>query len=317
MKFMKKVLSSFLGKIYEALIFLDRFFTIKNKFEVPVVSVGNIALGGRGKTPFVVELVLGLRARGFNPVVLTRGYGRSERKSCWIEEGKEKDLSTALTGDEAMEVFIKTRAPVLVGANRTSNAKKFLKERPGLHSVVFVLDDGFQHWSLKRDFDLVLVNKNDFLDSVLPCGRLRESVQSLARADLVLERGVDFVKESSFRFLPYEGEGLLVLTTRAEDESYANFFRNFKKVEFIKLADHADASQVLEVLSKTEATQVALGAKEAVKILSIGAAQSFFATGKANFFIKNRSVQIFYVECNLKIAKSEEMWRKILAKVQG
>jgi tetraacyldisaccharide 4'-kinase len=145
----------------------------------PVVSVGNISSGGSGKTPFVILLGGLLKARGIRFDVLSRGYGRGSRGVLPVEPGGlPRDF-----GDEPLLIARQLQVPVVVGEDRYE-AGRFAEEQfgPQMH----LLDDGFQHRRLARNFDIVLVTPEDARDSLLPSGRLRESLGALQRADAVV-----------------------------------------------------------------------------------------------------------------------------------
>ena len=144
-----------------------------------VVSVGNLSAGGSGKTPFVLLLGELLKARGIKFDVLSRGYGRESRGIRLIDPaGLPREF-----GDEPLLIARKLQMPVIVGEDR-HQAGQFAESRfgPQLH----LLDDGFQHRALARDFDIVLVTPQDAGDQLLPAGRLREPLSSLRRADAVV-----------------------------------------------------------------------------------------------------------------------------------
>ena len=145
----------------------------------PVVSVGNLSVGGSGKTPFVILLGELLKARGIQFDVLSRGYGRQTRGVLQVEPG---GLATAF-GDEPLLMARRLEVPVIVGEDRYQ-AGVLAEEKfgPQLH----LLDDGFQHRALARDFDIVLVTPDDARDTLLPAGRLREPRAALKRADAVV-----------------------------------------------------------------------------------------------------------------------------------
>jgi tetraacyldisaccharide 4'-kinase len=147
------------------------------------VSVGNLSVGGAGKTPFVIALGELLKARGIAFDVLSRGYGRQTRGVLLVDpKGTAADF-----GDEPLLIARRLNVPVIVGESRYAaglfaEAKLTGNElQPQLH----ILDDGFQHRSLARDFDIVLLTERDFSDRLLPSGRLRETLSSLARADAI------------------------------------------------------------------------------------------------------------------------------------
>jgi|SRR5438477_5802955 len=145
----------------------------------PVISVGNLSVGGSGKTPFVLLLGGLLLARGVKFDVLSRGYGRNTRGVALVDPaGSAREF-----GDEPLLLARRLGTPVIVGEDRYQ-AGILAEERfgPQLH----LLDDGFQHRSLARDFDIVLVTPEDVHDRLLPVGRLREPLTSLRRADAIV-----------------------------------------------------------------------------------------------------------------------------------
>jgi 3-deoxy-D-manno-octulosonic-acid transferase len=152
------------------------------KLPVPVVSVGNITAGGTGKTPVTIELLRELQR--FDPAVLTRGHGRGTSDIVLMAKGNE-DLPIALTGDEAQLYRRGAHVPLGIGADRYQAGIQLLAAgRVGM----FILDDGFQHIQLKRDFDLVLIDSLHPFGGghLLPLGRLREPLEGLERADAFL-----------------------------------------------------------------------------------------------------------------------------------
>ena len=156
----------------------DRGVLSARRLEQPVVSVGNLSVGGSGKTPFVIALGELLQARGIRFDVLSRGYGRKTRGVLVVE----KDGNAADFGDEPLLIARRLGVPVIVGESRYDAGRVAeQKFQPQLH----LLDDGFQHRSLVRDFDIVLMTKRDFDDRLLPSGRLREPLSSLQRADAI------------------------------------------------------------------------------------------------------------------------------------
>lgn len=150
----------------------------------PVISVGGITVGGAGKTPFVLHLAERLSAAGRQPAILTRGYRRRFPAHATILP-PAATVSTAITGDEA-QIFLRSGvAAVGIGADRYA-VGRLIEER--FRPDVILLDDGFQHWRLARSLDVVLIDAQDPFggDALLPLGRLREPVEELARADLLV-----------------------------------------------------------------------------------------------------------------------------------
>jgi len=155
-----------------------RVFQVK-KLARPVVSIGNISVGGSGKTPFVIALGQLLAERGIAFDVLSRGYGRSSTEIAVVGPNG----SPAQFGDEPLLIARKLKAPVIVGADRYQAG--LLAEKK-FSSKLHLLDDGFQHRRLHRDFDIVLLPAEDQRGSLLPAGRLREPITALNRADVVV-----------------------------------------------------------------------------------------------------------------------------------
>jgi tetraacyldisaccharide 4'-kinase len=159
--------------------FYDRGFLKARRLQGAVVSVGNISAGGTGKTPFVLLLGELLKARGIKFDVLSRGYGRRSRGMLLVDPGGLPQQF----GDEPLLIARKLQVPVVVGEDRYE-AGRFAESRFGVQ--MHLLDDGFQHRGLARDFDIVLVTQQDATDRLLPAGRLREPLSSLRRADAIV-----------------------------------------------------------------------------------------------------------------------------------
>jgi tetraacyldisaccharide 4'-kinase len=148
------------------------------RLQKPVISVGNLSVGGAGKTPFVIALGELLKARGIQFDVLTRGYGRDTRGVLLVDpKGEASEF-----GDEPLLIARHLGVPVIVGESRY-DAGRMAEEK--FSSQLHLLDDGFQHRSLARDFDIVLLSSGDLEDELLPSGRLREPLSSLQRADAI------------------------------------------------------------------------------------------------------------------------------------
>jgi tetraacyldisaccharide 4'-kinase len=172
--------------LYIALAWLDRVWQRLRsvRLPLPVVVVGNLTVGGTGKTPLVIHLVELLRARGRRPGVVSRGYGG---------DGQLRVLTTASTavevGDEPLLIARCTGAPVAVGPDRVAAAHLLLTAHPEVD--VLVSDDGLQHLRLARDLELCVIDGARGLGNGwrLPAGPLREAASRLAGVDLVLRNG--------------------------------------------------------------------------------------------------------------------------------
>ncbi|WP_374404164.1 tetraacyldisaccharide 4'-kinase [Niveibacterium sp.] len=151
---------------------------------VPVIVVGNIAVGGSGKTPVVIWLVEQLRAAGYRPGIVSRGYGGSAQGVT----GVEQDSDPAVCGDEPVLLARRSRSPVWIGRDRVAAARALRAAHPEVD--VIVTDDGLQHYRLRRDVEIVVVDAHQMGNRLmLPAGPLREPVSRLAQAQLVLAHG--------------------------------------------------------------------------------------------------------------------------------
>jgi len=149
------------------------------RLQWPVVSIGNLSAGGTGKTPFTIALAQLLTREGFAVDVLSRGYGR---QSSTVER-VDPVGSAERYGDEPLLIAHEARVPVFVGARRLEAGRLAEAAAVGPQGhPVHLLDDGFQHRTLHRDVDIVLVNSEDLEDALLPAGNLREGFGALRRA---------------------------------------------------------------------------------------------------------------------------------------
>lgn len=196
--------------LFEYLYYLGlsakKFVSLKNRRRLPfrVISVGNITVGGTGKTPAAIAIAEEAQKRGLQPIILTRGYKGKAEGPCFVTKGEGPLLTVRQAGDEPFLMAERLRGvPIIKGADRYEAGMYALKQlkapenagvsgspvpNPRTLTPVFILDDGFQHWSLFRDKDIVLIDaRNPFGNRrLLPAGRLREPLPALQRADVVV-----------------------------------------------------------------------------------------------------------------------------------
>ncbi|MFQ6007213.1 MAG: tetraacyldisaccharide 4'-kinase [Woeseia sp.] len=170
--------------------------------DAPVVVVGNITVGGTGKTPVTIWLASQLKARGFQPGIVSRGYGASVGRSP-IKVTPDSDPDTV--GDEALLMARRTGCPVTVHPNRVAAARKL----GSLGVDVIIADDGLQHYRLARNYEIVVVDGARGFGNglLLPAGPLREPVSRLDTVDHVLVNKTVMRSERAMKDLP---EGLAV-----------------------------------------------------------------------------------------------------------
>ncbi|MGC8548899.1 MAG: tetraacyldisaccharide 4'-kinase [Acidobacteriaceae bacterium] len=163
------------------------------RLHYPVLSVGNLSVGGSGKTPVVLRLVELAREQNIPADVLSRGYQRSSQQT----ERVPPEGPAARYGDEPLLIAQQAGVPVYVGASRYEAGRLAEREIPGprLH----ILDDGFQHRQLHRDLDIVVLHASDFHEFLLPAGRLREPLSALRRAHIFVLRAEDRALQPELR----------------------------------------------------------------------------------------------------------------------
>ncbi len=166
----------------------------------PVVSVGNLGVGGSGKTPVVRRVAELLLAAGERVAILSRGYrGRFRGEALVVSDGANLLASSELAGDEPVMLARALPGVVVAVGRRRDLVGRMVEARFGPR--VFVLDDGFQHLRLARDLDLVCLDVGDLADQPLPAGRLREGPSALGRAQVVLLTRIEAVGEPALQAL--------------------------------------------------------------------------------------------------------------------
>ncbi len=163
-----------------------KFGLVKSyKLPVPVIVVGNINIGGTGKTPLVLWLSKQLINAGYSPAIISRGYGASHTKISPVYA----DSNPALVGDEPVLLAKRATCPVWIGQDRIAVVQKLLQVHPECN--VIISDDGLQHYRLRRDIELVAVDASRGFGNgyLLPAGPLRELVSRLKKVDAVIFNG--------------------------------------------------------------------------------------------------------------------------------
>jgi tetraacyldisaccharide 4'-kinase len=156
-----------------------------SSLDVPVIVVGNISVGGTGKTPLVIWLTEHLKQHGYSPGIISRGYGGSADGVLQVHKGSDP----AMAGDEPVLLAKRSQCPVWVGRDRIRTAQALLETHP--QCDIIVSDDGLQHYRLRRDFEIAVIDgKRGFGNGyLLPAGPLREGPQRLNTVDAVVVNG--------------------------------------------------------------------------------------------------------------------------------
>lgn len=156
----------------------------QHKASLPIISVGNITMGGTGKTPFVITLTNIVKKLGYKPVIISRGYGRENTKETNLLFLPNSGLSAKDTGDEPQILSKALNVPIIIGKNRIKSLD-YLKD---IDANIIILDDGMQYWQLYKDIE---INISEYSrpfgsDAVIPAGDLRESKKGLKRCPFII-----------------------------------------------------------------------------------------------------------------------------------
>ena len=174
------------GVIFWRNIFYNFNFFVSRKIPTKVVSVGNITAGGTGKTPAVIYLSQFFKKRNYKVAVLSRGYGRKTAGTQLVTNGKETVDDWRNFGDEPTLISQKLKdVPIVVDQNRYRGAMYLIEK---FNPDIIIMDDAFQHRSIERDLDLVLINSQAPISDyrLIPHGLLREPIRHLKRADAII-----------------------------------------------------------------------------------------------------------------------------------
>jgi tetraacyldisaccharide 4'-kinase len=266
MKFLRIILLPFVP-VYALVIalrnmFFDRDIFKSTRVNAKVISVGNITVGGSGKTPLVIYLLNLLKQEKKNAGVLSRGYGRKSTGYLLVADKDKVLADVEAAGDEIYHTSIECKVPAAVSENRVNGAERFIKDT-GIE--VIVLDDAFQHRWIKRDLNIVICEQKFLIEdkflqhALLPSGDMREGFSALGRADAVIINRkfsepaelpekvtrhlagkpvfnacysaigfIDVVKKSSYSIEEFIGQKSLVVSGIANPFSFLNALKQTK-----------------------------------------------------------------------------------------
>ena len=193
MNFLRTILYPFIP-VYAFIIWLRNFMFDKNilkskSVKAKVFAVGNITVGGSGKTPVTIYLANLLKRNGLKVGVLSRGYGRKSKGYLLVSDGKKILTTVDKSGDEIYHTVLDCSVPAAVAENRVKGAERLIKDT-SIDTIV--LDDAFQHRWIKRDFNILVIDQtfltedNFFTHNLLPTGAMREPISSITRADAII-----------------------------------------------------------------------------------------------------------------------------------
>lgn len=291
MKTLRYILYPFVP-IYAVLIeirnlFFDKKVFKSEKVNAKIISVGNVTVGGSGKTPLVIYLSNLLKKEGRKVGVLSRGYGRKSKGFILVSGGDRILTTVDLCGDEIYHTVLECKVPAAVSEDRALGAKRLIKET-GVDTIV--LDDAFQHRWIKRDMNILIFEQHFLFDlsilnqGLLPTGMMREPFSAVKRADAIIinrkflgkmeipdklkihfkgkkiytayYKAIEFVdlkKRTSYNIQEFEGQKSLVVSGVANPFSFINALEqtNVDTQNRIIFRDHKDyASKEIKRIRK-------------------------------------------------------------------
>ena len=269
--------------LYGLIGLVRRAFIRAKSFHLPIVSIGNLLVGGTGKTPFAIALIEYLQKKGYKGIFyISRGYGRDSKGLVVVKSGAKICCSVAQSGDEAMLVAKKSGADVIVSEDRVVAIKR-AKE---LGAKIIILDDAFSKVGIAK-FDILLEPKKIVNFLPLPAGPFREFFFFGRRANLILKEGVDFKREVTFENLT---DKMLLFTAIANPNRLDAFLPNGVVAKYY-LPDHTyfTKEQILEKMREFSVKSFLVTQKDYVKLESFDLPISLM---KLELKIKDSKLQI-------------------------
>jgi len=250
------VLFSPLAFCYAIFMFFRRQLTTKKNFDIPIISVGNLIVGGSGKTPFVIEIA----SRYTDVFVISRGYGRKSKGLVEVSYKGNILVDVEQSGDEAMLMAISLDEASVVVSEDRKKAINFAKQKG---AKLIVLDDGFSRVDIEK-FELIL--EPEFIKNYLPLpvGAFREFFFSKKYADVVAKEGINFVREVSFENL----KPRMLLVTAISNPKRLDKYLPEGIVQKVYLQDHQyfDEDEIKKLFIDCDADSILCTSKDKVKM---------------------------------------------------
>jgi len=218
--------------LFAALVFLRRLcyrigLMRATRLPVPVIVVGNLTVGGTGKTPLVLALASALRDAGWHPGIISRGYGGSLAQKTTMPHPVPPDADPLEVGDEPLLLARLSGLPVWIGRNRAASGAALLLAHP--ETNLLLCDDGLQHYRLQRDLEIAVFDARGFGNGcLLPAGPLREPLSRLAHVDLLVTHGLSelpaMAREKPHFVMSLEAGDCYRLNNPSERRALADFY---------------------------------------------------------------------------------------------
>lgn len=190
------------------------------KLDYPVISIGNLSVGGTGKTPFVQMITKYFQTKFISPIIIGRGYKKKKKGIVEVSDGYRLLSNAEEGGDEMILLAHNLKIPVIAGEKKWETAQFACKK---YHPDLIIVDDGFQHRKLHRDIDIVIIDKETLEKPILlPYGRLREPIKSLKRADIVVLAGTTILDNNTKKHIRDNAVIIRVTTVEANPYNYVS-----------------------------------------------------------------------------------------------
>lgn len=292
----------------------DKGYIEACKLPIPVISVGNLSVGGSGKSS-LVRYIGKLLGKEFNVCVLSRGYGRKTKGTLLVSERGNIKVSWEESGDEPyMLAKLVPEISFVVDENRCRGAKFALERlKPGL----ILLDDGFQHRKIYRDLNILLLRKKDLFDRLLPFGRLREPLSSMERADIIvlsyweLERfDWEHPKKPTLRMIR---ENWRIL--RSSDGKPLENFHGVSFIAFAALGDNNQFFKTLDMLGIKVEEKLSYMDHYSYRNFKLREDKVYITTLKDTIKLKP-SENLYYLDFDVRVDGLKEILKSVIVKAQ-
>ena len=292
---------------------------------IPVISVGNITLGGTGKTPVVEKLSAMLVEAGFHPAIATRGYKRKRQGTFMVDPKTDRAEDV---GDEALMIARNSGVPVLVGSNRAEAIAMGMEAAP---IDVVILDDGFQLKNIEKDLEILVLNGNEGKggDGLFPLGPFREPLERIRDADIILvnkgdlDEMMDSLTEGMSRYrIRYKPAYLYNM--KVHGMVHYRFLEGKRVAAFSGLGDNRSFFNLLRELGARVVRETSYpdhhgySEKEIRRITSYGAVDLIVTTEKDAVKMAAMDVpeNLFYLAVTIQIEKGQELFDTIRNKLK-
>ncbi|WP_457626487.1 tetraacyldisaccharide 4'-kinase [Persephonella sp.] len=223
---MLKLLSEIYGSLAKGRRYLyEKGLIKKHRLPVPVISIGNLSVGGTGKTPLTIFTAQKLIEKGYSVAVLSRGYKRKSRGTVIVRDREKILADWTEAGDEPF-LMAKNGIPVVVSESRYEAGIKAVEK---INPDIIILDDGFQHFQLHRDVNILVIDATQpfWEDSLLPAGRLREPPEFYRYADIIVINRLEKVKDKKKIISKIEETGKDFFVSREKIESLTDLEKSY------------------------------------------------------------------------------------------